>query len=195
MKQSNKTWLWLCLGVIVLAIGFGSWQTYEGRLMKVAVNEKHVQISQKNKKTKLTRIIMKRPIYSAAEEVTDQFMSTFLTYDDQVSYDARRKHVKSLVSEDVYQDRKLFKTDKYQKVTQLQLQSTYDKMFFIPTKLDETTQTIAGKVYASYSVNFEGENAKTVTKVFTITYDARQDKLVQVDTNGMFNLSADSSLY
>lgn len=135
----------------------------------------------------------KRPLNSETENHVTQFMSGYLTFDDQQMFNHRRQVVKSLVSPNVYQDRQVFKVDKYHKVKQLSLQGTYVDNIIVPIKIAQQQLTV--KVFATQTLNFANQSGKNALKVFTVTYDGQSHKITAVTDDGNFNLSADSSAF
>ena len=104
-----------------------------------------------------------------------------------------RDAVKSLVTEDVYNDKLLFKVDKYHKITQLTLQGTYVKSDVIPTKLVDNKLTAT--VYATQTLNFKDKQGKDAVKAFDITYDGHRGKLTSVKEDGTIDVNVDSSVF
>ncbi|KAA8440915.1 hypothetical protein FKV75_03555 [Weissella paramesenteroides] len=91
----------------------------------------------------------------------------------------------------VYDNRRLFKEDKYSKTRQLGLQSTFVKNQIVPTKI--TDQQLEATVYTTQELNFEDEEGQDTIKVFQVTYDGKTDKLVKIDQQGVYNIAVDST--
>lgn len=144
-------------------------------------------------KGKTTAFQRSRPIYSAAETAIDKFMNGFMTFSDQKDFDERRSTVKSLVTNDVYNDKLLFKVDKYHKITQLDLQGTYVKSEVVPTGLEHNELTAT--VYVTQTLNFKDKQGKDAVKAFTVKYDGDDGKLTKVTSDGNYELNVDSSLF
>ena len=192
MIRSTKLVLFLSLVGLATLIG-GGLVLHEGAVK--ARQADTLRMEEKVIKTKgsATAFQRTRPVYSAAETAIDKFMTGFLTFSDQKEFDARRDVVKSLVTEDVYNDKLLFKVDKYHKITQLTLQGTYVKSDVIPTKLVDNKLTAT--VYATQTLNFKDKQGKDAVKAFEITYDGQRGKLTSVKEDGTIDVNVDSSVF
>lgn len=159
----------------------------------MGANQKATQTKQQDhlQQQKLSKFERERPLYSQTEKRLDTFMSAYFNYDDQKGYNHRRKAAKKVVSQAVYDNRKLFKEDKYSKTRQLGLQSTFVKNQIIPTKI--TDQQLEATVYTTQRLNFEDEDGKDTVKVFQVTYDGETDKLVKIEQRGIYNIAVDST--
>ncbi|WP_143698397.1 hypothetical protein [Weissella cibaria] len=93
----------------------------------------------------------------------------------------------------MYNDKLLFKVDKYHKITQLTLQGTYVKSDVIPTKL--VNNKLTATVYATQTLNFKDKQGKDAVKVFQITYDGNAGKLTKVTATGNYEINTDSSVF
>ena len=162
-----------------------------GANQKATQTEQQDHLQQQQTQQKLSKFEREHPLYSQTEKRLDIFMSDYFNYDDQKGYNHRRKAAKKVVSQAVYDNRKLFKEDKYSKTRQLGLQSTFVKNQIIPTKI--TDQQLEATVYTTQRLNFEDEDGKNTVKVFQITYDGETDKLVKIEQQGIYNIAIDST--
>lgn len=192
MIRSTKLVLFLSLVGLATLIG-GGLVLHDGAVK--ARQADTLRLEEKVIKTKgsATAFQRTRPVYSAAETAIDKFMTGYLTFSNQKEFDARRDAVKSLVTEDVYNDKLLFKVDKYHKITQLTLQGTYVKSDVIPTKLVDNK--LIATVYATQTLNFKDKQGKDAVKVFQITYDGNAGKLTKVTATGNYEINTDSSVF
>lgn len=191
MKQSTKI-NGLLAGVTVVLLIVGGVLFLKANATKTA-NESYVtQTNILRKKGQLSKFQVQRPAYSAAELAIDQFMSGYLTFDNQQDFDDRAKAVKSLVTPGVYADKKLFKVDKYHKITQMSLEGTYVKSEVVPVdfKNDQLTAT----VYATQTLNIANQQGKNTVKVFNVAYDSNTNKITSVEQTGVYTIQADSEL-
>lgn len=176
----------------ILAVIFGSIMMYAGANHKQQQVQQQTQLKKTQTQHKLSQFERQRPLYSQTEKKLDTFMSAFFNYDDQKAYDHRHRVTKKVVSADVYNNRRLFKEDKYNKTSQLGLQSTFVKNQIIPTKIENNQ--LEATVYTTQTLNFEDEEGKDTVKVFKITYDGKTDQLTKIDQQGVFDMAVDSTI-
>lgn len=187
MTRSTKLFYLICGSLSILAVIFGSIMMYAG-----ANHKQQTQLKKTQTQHKLSQLERQRPLYSQTEKKLDTFMSAFFNYDDQKAYDHRHRVTKKVVSADVYNNRRLFKEDKYNKTSQLGLQSTFVKNQIIPTKIENNQ--LEATVYTTQTLNFEDAEGKDTVKVFKITYDGKTDKLTKIDQQGVFYMAVDSTV-
>gem|GEM_PF-4650124 len=176
--------------VVFLLIGAGF--MYVGAVSSHKLDKLNTQVSALKGKQTLTRFQRERPVYSEAETAIETFMSGYLTFNNQQDFDNRRKNVKQIITNDVYENRLLFKIDKYHKVRQLALEGTYVKSDVVPQNLSNNVLTAT--VLATQTLNFSGQKGKDTIKSFTVTYDGALHKITKVTPEGTFQLNADSSI-
>lgn len=189
--QPTKRFYFIWGGLSVVAIVIGFVFIFMGANQKATQTEQQDHLQQQQTQQKLSKFERERPLYSQTEKRLDTFMSAYFNYDDQKGYNHRRKAAKKVVSQAVYDNRKLFKEDKYSKTRQLGLQSTFVKNQIILTKI--TDQQLEATVYTTQRLNFEDEDGKDTVKVFQITYDGETDKLVKIEQQGIYNIAVDST--
>lgn len=192
MTRSTKWFYMICGSLSILAIIFGSIMMYAGANHKQQQVQQQTQLKKTQTQHRLSQFERQRPLYSQTEKRLDTFMTAFFNYDDQKAYDHRHRATKKVVSADVYNNRCLFKEDKYHKTSQLGLQSTFVKNQIIPTKIDNNQ--LEATVYTTQTLNFEDEEGKDTVKVFKITYDGKTDKLTKIDQQGVFDMAVDSTV-
>lgn len=192
MTRSTKLVIFLSLVGLVTLIG-GGLVLHDGSVKARQADTLRLEEKAINTKRSATAFQRTRPVYSAAETTIDKFMAGFLTFSDQKEFDARQDAVKSLVTKDVYNDKLLFKFDKYHKITQLTLQGTYVKSDVIPTKL--VNNKLTAIVYATQTLNFKDKQGKDAVKAFEITYDGQRGKLTSVKEDGTIDVNVDSSVF
>ena len=192
MTRSTKWFYGICGGLSILAILFGSIMAYTGASHKQAQDQQETQLKKTQANVATSRFEQQRPLYSQTEKKLDTFMSAFFNYDNQQGYDHRRKGTKKVVSQSVYDDKKLFKEDKYNKTKQLGLQSTFVQNQIIPTMI--TDSQLEATVYTTQKLNYEDEEGKNTVKVFKITYDGQTDKLSKIKQQGVFEMAIDSTI-
>lgn len=178
-------------GLSVVAIVMGCVFMLNGANHQTERKQQQVHLKQQQTQRKLSKFERERPLYSRTEERLDTFMSAYFNYDDQKAYNHRRQAAKKVVSPAVYDNRRLFKEDKYSKTRQLGLQSTFVKNQIVPTKI--TDQQLEATVYTTQELNFEYEEGQDTIKVFQVTYDGKTDKLVKIDQQGVYNIAVDST--
>lgn len=192
MTRSTKWFYGICGGLSLFAILFGSIMAYTGASYKQAQVQQETQLKKTKAQVATSKFERQRPLYSQTEKKLDTFMSAFFNYDNQQGYDHRRKGAKKVVSQSVYDDKKLFKDDKYKKTKQLGLQSTFVKNQIVPTKI--TDSQLEATVYTTQQLNYEDEEGKDTVKVFKITYDGKTDKLSKIKQQGVFDMAIDSTI-
>ncbi|MCT0485823.1 hypothetical protein [Weissella paramesenteroides] len=192
MTRSTKWFYGICGGLSTLAILFGSIMAYTGASHKQAQVHQETQLKKTQAQVATSKFERQRPLYSQTEKKLDTFMSAFFNYDNQQGYDHRRQSTKKVVSQSVYDDKKLFKDDKYKKTKQLGLQSTFVKNQIVPTKINDSQ--LEATVYTTQKLNYEDEKGKDTVKVFKITYDGQTDKLSKIKQQGVFEMAIDSTI-
>lgn len=192
MTRSTKWFYGICGGLSTLAILFGSIMAYTGASHKQAQVHQETQLKKTQAQVATSKFERQRPLYSQTEKKLDTFMSAFFNYDNQQGYDHRRKGTKKVVSQSVYDDKKLFKDDKYKKTKQLGLQSTFVKNQIVPNKINDSQ--LEATVYTTQKLNYEDEEGKDTVKVFKITYDGQTDKLSKIKQQGVFEMAIDSTI-
>lgn len=191
-KIPSTKWFYLITsGLSVVAIVMGCVFMLNGANHQTERKQQQVHLKQQQTQRKLSKFEQERPLYSRTEERLDTFMSAYFNYDDQKAYNHRRQAAKKVVSPAVYDNRRLFKEDKYSKTRQLGLQSTFVKNQIVPTKI--TDQQLEATVYTTQELNFEDEEGQDTIKVFQVTYDGKTDKLVKIDQQGFYNIAVDST--
>lgn len=192
MTRSTKWFYGICGGLSTLAILFGSIMAYTGASHKQAQVHQETQLKKTQAQVATYKFERQRPLYSQTEKKMDTFMSAFFNYDNQQGYDHRHKGTKKVVSQSVYDDKKLFKDDKYKKTKQLGLQSTFVQNQIIPTKI--TDSQLEATVYTTQKLNYQDEEGQDTVKVFKITYDGTIDKLSKIKQQGVFDMAIDSTI-
>lgn len=191
MKRSTKI-NGLLAGVTVVLLIVGGVLFLKANATQT-VNESYVtQSNALRKKGQLSKFQRQRPVYSATELAIDQFMSGYLTFDNQQDFDDRAKAVKSLVTPAVYADKKLFKVDKYHKITQMSLEGAYVKSEVVP--IDLKNNQLTATVYATQTLNIANQQGKDTVKVFNVMYDGDTNKITSVEQTGVYTIQADSEL-
>lgn len=191
MKQSTKM-NGLLAGVTAVLLIVGGVLFLKANATQTA-NESYVtQTNTLRKKGQLSKFQRQRPVYSVAELAIDQFMSGYLTFDNQQDFDDRAKAVKSLVTPTVYADKKLFKVDKYHKITQMSLEGAYVRSEVVPIYLKNNQLTAT--VYATQTLNLANQQGKDTVKVFNVVYDGTTNKITSVEQTGVYTIQADSEL-
>lgn len=192
MTRSTKWFYGICGSLSTLAILFGSIMAYTGASHKQAQVHQETQLKKTQAQVAASKFERQRPLYSQTEKKLDTFMSAFFNYDNQQGYDHRRQGTKKVVSQSVYDDKKLFKDDKYKKTKQLGLQSTFVQNQIVPTKI--TDSQLEATVYTTQKLNYEDEEGKDTVKVFKVTYDGKTDKLSKIKQQGVFEMAIDSTI-
>ena len=192
MTRSTKWFYGICGSLSTLAILFGSIMAYTGASHKQAQVHQETQLKKTQAQVAASKFERQRPLYSQTEKKLDTFMSAFFNYDNQQGYDHRRQGTKKVVSQSVYDDKKLFKEDKYKKTKQLGLQSTFVKNQIVPTKINDSQ--LEATFYTTQKLNYEDEEGKDTVKVFKITYDGQTDKLSKIEQQGVFEMAIDSTI-
>lgn len=192
MTRSTKWFYGICGSLSTLAILFGSIMAYTGASHKQAQVHQETQLKKTQAQVATSKFERQRPLYSQTEKKLDTFMSAFFNYDNQQGYDHRRQGTKKVVSQSVYDDKKLFKEDKYKKTKQLGLQSTFVKNQIVPTKINDSQ--LEATVYTTQKLNYEDQEGKDTVKVFKITYDGQTDKLSKIEQQGVFEMAIDSTI-
>lgn len=192
MTRFTKISIILTLVGLATLVG-GGLVLHDGLTKEHRADELRLENKLVKEKGKTTAFQRSRPLYSAAETAIDKFMNGFMTFSDQKEFDERRSTVKSLVTKDVYNDKLLFKVDKYHKVKQLDLQGTYVKSEIVPTGL--THDELVATVYVTQTLNFKDKQGKDAVKVFTVQYDGNTGKLTKVTSEGNYELNVDSSVF
>lgn len=191
-KIPSTKWFYLITsGLSVVAIVMGCVFMLNGANHQTERKQQQVHLKQQQTQRKLSKFERERPLYSRTEERLETFMSAYFNYDDQKAYNHRRQAAKKVVNPAVYDNRRLFKEDKYSKTRQLGLQSTFVKNQIVPTKI--TDQQLEATVYTTQELNFEDEEGQDTIKVFQVTYDGKTDKLVKIDQQGVYNIAVDST--
>ncbi|KRN74799.1 hypothetical protein IV73_GL001076 [Weissella kandleri] len=187
MKQQNKRFIIFSVLMFLLSIAL--------LVFGMTLNQKSGDISSKvatlSNENKLSRLD-NRKIYNAANQSINDFFTTFNTFDDQSSYNNRSKLVQTSSAKNVYQDKTLFKVDKYQKVKQVGLQSQFNDMDFIPNYL--TKDSIAGTVVVNYSVKLDKKAKRDVQSLYNVEFSVKQNKITKLEQVGTFDISVNSDL-
>lgn len=187
MKQQNKRFIMLSVLIFLLSLAL--------LVFGLTLNQKSGDISSKvtslSNENKLSKF-GNRKIYNAANQSINDFFTTFNTFDDQASYNNRSKLVQRIATKNVYQDKTLFKVDKYQKVKQVGLQSQFNDIDFIPNNLEG--DNIAGTVIVNYSVKLDKKAKRDVQSLYNVEFSAKQNKIIKIEQVGTFDISVNSDL-
>ncbi|GAK31064.1 hypothetical protein WOSG25_070410 [Weissella oryzae SG25] len=198
MKKQTKTpWVNIVLAMIAfLSIGFMIGSMLYFTIQKTTY-EAQIRTSKQQTKALENQILDAKkdtqPGVSSATEVLNTFFNGYYTYNTQSEYDSRTKRLKTVATDDVLKDEKVFQADPYKKVKQLDLQSTFKELNFFPTNV--SASEVTGYVYVAYSANYANKNAGNSQALFLITYDRTTKQLSKVQGQGELSLNSDSKLY
>lgn len=134
----------------------------------------------------------KQPNVSAAMTLFDKVFNLDWTLPNQSAFDNRAKAMNPFVTNEVVKNSLDFKPDPDKTMDQTGVAITFDHMDFIPTSADDNEVKAKAVVFVKSHIG-DGPDA-TTRYAYDVSYNPKQNKITQLDRQGNFRLSTDSSL-
>ncbi|TYC51050.1 hypothetical protein ESZ50_00515 [Weissella muntiaci] len=197
MKKHNDSILTIVIAVFsLISLTFLTVSVIDTNNQKASINDK-IQMTHKKSEDlvidEAKEKKSKRPGISNSLDALNDFFDGYYTFENQQEYNNRAKSLRNVASSDVLTDEKIFESDPYKKVKQLELQSKFTSLKFFPATLNDTEVT--GSVYVSYSANYADKKAGTGQALYDVTFNRSDNKITNISKKGDLSVNTDSTLY